>query len=882
MGDLEKTVKILFQGDDQVSNTIKSLSGNLGDFSGAITDIASPWADLADNIIKVDAALAALAVGGLAYAYSKAIEFEGSIVELNKVLGDDSSADLEAASNAAIDLSNAYGQSATSILSSTANFKQAGYTVQEAMQLTKDAMDLVIVGDMEASEASALLISTLKGFKAPATEAGRLMDVLNETSNNYATNVEELATSMADISPIASQMGFSFEETAGILTPVIEVFRSGDEVSRAFRTGLLNLTSDTPRVTQALAELGISQTDVNGQMKSGRDIFYEVQAVFQNLTDTEKTYYAQQLVGKDQAAKMALAFDSMNQTLAVTETAMGAAGSAAAEVNTYLQSGPVAVQRFTAAFENLSIAVGDQFRAAATEAINGGTEIEIALQNLIKDGTFDEIFGKIEDFAKDLGETFEAIAENMPEAFKGVDFSDLLKSFDTLGLEIKDAFKNIWGDIDLTTPEGLANVIQKVVDGFTALINTSTGIVQGLQPMFTAIGYAIDNYSDLDDKTQEIVGTFLGAAKTITTIVDNLDLFGAALVPLAGASMVNAIANLVSFGSSATTASTSMTSLTTVLKGVGVASAGVVGWSFGTWLRDWIPEIDTGVQSIYKFVDSIINFSGQKGNVDLEENLSTVATNADAAKENIEAIPEEKQTIVTIDGVTRTVEQLKLMQDYGQDLTITVTADEKSVEQAKNYIEIELEDGTTQRIYVEADQESAQKAQKEVSDILDPSKKLEIQTELDKEKLETAKSMFSDLTETMNTAIEWDAKLNIASLEAETEQVKATMESLGVSISAVSDTVSTMFSSLSEGSGAHFYELYDLLSKEINMQESLVAAETRLANAQAARIESGEPIGIQVESSALAPALEMIFTEIMEMAQVTANAEGLSLLGVES
>ena len=122
MGNIEKIVKILFQGDDQVSETITSLSSKLGDIGDVAESVAQPWAEVADKILATDAALAALAVGGLVYAFTKSVEFEGSIVELNKVLGDNPTA-LNDAADAAMNLSNEYGKSATDILGSTADFK---------------------------------------------------------------------------------------------------------------------------------------------------------------------------------------------------------------------------------------------------------------------------------------------------------------------------------------------------------------------------------------------------------------------------------------------------------------------------------------------------------------------------------------------------------------------------------------------------------------------------------------------------------------------------------------------------------------------------------------------------------------------------------------
>ncbi len=187
------------------------------------------------------------------------------MIELEKVMGKQPAA-LAKAKKASFELSDQYGESSADILLSTAEFKQAGFEIEDALLLTKSAMDLVIAGGIDASQSSSLLVSILKGFKAPASEAANVIDILNEVSNNYATNVEELAIGMGKLSPIASTMGFSFAETAGVLTPIIEVFRSGGEAAIALKTGLLKLITDAAPVEDALKQLGVAQKDANNEM----------------------------------------------------------------------------------------------------------------------------------------------------------------------------------------------------------------------------------------------------------------------------------------------------------------------------------------------------------------------------------------------------------------------------------------------------------------------------------------------------------------------------------------------------------------------------------------------------------------------------------------
>jgi hypothetical protein len=66
----------------------------------------------------------------------------------------------------------------------------------------------------------------------------------------------------------------------------------------------------------------------------------------------------------------------------------------------------------------------------------------------------------------DIANLLNKIAENLPEALGQVNFAGLMAALKDLGIEVGGLF----GDIDLSTPRGLADVIQIVVDDFKNLI----------------------------------------------------------------------------------------------------------------------------------------------------------------------------------------------------------------------------------------------------------------------------------------------------------------------------------------------------------------------------------------------------------------------------
>jgi ABC-type transporter Mla subunit MlaD len=155
-----------------------------------------------------------------------------------------------------------------------------------------------------------------------------------------------------------------------------------------------------------------------------------------------------------------------DQVSKVYNTAMNSAGSITEEVNNRLEAGQTQVDRFSAAWENLAVAIGDRFRDNVTEAITSATDLVDAIQTGIQDGALDSFFAEIGDMAHELAGYLDEIAAVMPQALEGVDWSGLADAVRGVG----DAFKEWFEGVDLTTTEGLSTAIQDLADGTAKLI----------------------------------------------------------------------------------------------------------------------------------------------------------------------------------------------------------------------------------------------------------------------------------------------------------------------------------------------------------------------------------------------------------------------------
>lgn len=495
-------------GDELTKNEFSRSAEGMQAFSDSVKGATQPLADAAKNTLALSAAITGVASYMAGQAYQSAVSYESALSDLAKVID----GGLESAKGYGQQLNQMalqYGQNGQQLVQAMANFVQAGYDADAAFKLVEQSVKLMIAGEVDAGEASQQLVSILKGFKEPADQAGRAVDILNEVSNKYATNVKELATGMAAISPIAQQMGFSMEETASLLTPVIEVYQSGSEAADALKTGLQKLTDNAKPVKDALASIGVSQIDLNGNMRSGKEIFLDVAKGLVGLSDAQKQYVIGQLVGIEQAGRMSQVFNNLASYLDIANTAMSASGSAIKEVNARLGTSEVSNQRATESFRQLGVTLGNVLKPQITGVIDATGNLAKAFDGAVKSGDLAPLLNVIKPQVAAVEELFQAMAANLDGALAGVDWTPLVNGLKALSGEFGEAFAALTDGMNLMTQSGLQEFLQRLINLLGNFTQYVAGIVDGLEPfidglnaLFKAVSTNMPGFSNLIGQIQ--------------------------------------------------------------------------------------------------------------------------------------------------------------------------------------------------------------------------------------------------------------------------------------------------------------------------------------------------------------------------------------------
>ena len=915
MADTSKTVEIIFGGIDRTGPAVRSVGSNLESLSGSVGNLTGPLANITDSIVKLDAALAAAALGVTAYAVKISDDFDTAFGEIATLIGQPAD-NLRDFQDQILSYSESSTASLDQITNATYSAISAGVDYKDSLELLTAAEQLSIAGRADLGDTTVALVSTLNAFGAEASQAGEFADTFFTAVQLGQTTIPELASSIGRLAPIAAAAGLDFKEmAAAIATITAETGTSTPEAITGIRAAITALLKPTAEATKIAGELGIEFNAAALESKGFAGVLANVAEATGGNTET-----IAKLFGSVEALAPVLALtgnaaDAFADNLVKFDNNAGSSANAAKELTDTLG---LLGQTLVNNLESALIGVGGRLTDETRSIVQSLTTIFNSLGSEIRldNGAFAPILDALEGLAGDIDRKMQTIAQNFPEALANLDLSQLLASFGDLSDELGDAFTNVFGDIDLNTVEGLEQALQRVVDAFTALVNISAGIVDGLQPLFIAIGKGIEEFEDLDESTKRNVGELLGLAKAIDTVLPaigslggGLESIGTGLTALAGAQGFSAlIGNLNSVKAIAATAGKGGLIGLALAGGYGVGTLinefvigpleKAFGGSIGTWLYEQFneDELKKITAQLAPLTEAEKKLAKQTGELrDLNERLAdklkdtTLATEdtqkawQDYANELVNAANKHKDLDSAIGGtdenLNRSGNALERLTDEAKnngDALGNVGQATKDLAKNNESLSLGYDEATGK---VNSWSGTIIKSGKSVDDAAKKTQDLITNTEsyrLELEKIDSNERI---------KKIEAAVSLDIAEAEANAEKVLAVFESLDTSIGSTENLINDLYGKRENADG-RLQELAiesDIRKEQKRRQESfelqkkVTEAELKLIQAKTKQINNGDAL-VKVDGAGLQPHLEAFMFEILREIQVRVNAEGEEML----
>lgn len=510
MADLSRTIQIVFEAVDNTGTGISALSKGVGDLAGNLESATQPMADLSKGIFATDAAMLVLGTAMIGWATGAAAKFQTAQGEINSILGI-APEKMEKFSEDILAYSTTSTQSIADINKAVYDAVSAGVKYEDALKAVAAAEQLAVAGKASINEAMTLLIPTLNAYGEDMDQVGRYSDVFFTAVKLGVTTIPEMSNALGQLAPTAAAVGVPIETIGAALATLTANGIGTSEVTTGLKAALSNIIKPSSDAAKAAEELGVGfgvtelkSLGLEGMLKK----LYE--ATGGNVTEMARFFGSTEALN----SVLSLTSGSSEKFTANLKAMESSAGATAAAYKIMADTLDNANKQLVNSIEAVGIKVGNELLPKMTEISQALTGVFSGIGEGLDAGSFDVPLGIVKDFLGDIAELLATAAENLPEALALIDWSDFEDSFEGL----RDAFEGIFDGIDISTPEGLAKVIQTLVDVFSGLVEVTGGVIEGLKPLFDIVGMLVKGFADLSPETQALVGYFIGLATTTNVL----------------------------------------------------------------------------------------------------------------------------------------------------------------------------------------------------------------------------------------------------------------------------------------------------------------------------------------------------------------------------
>lgn len=297
------------------------------------------------------------AISGAKEAIVTIKDFERTLVDLQRVMGD--TADIALVKDYMIRDAKEYGYALKEVGDVYTQVAQQGFNERDTAEISKVALMAANVEESfkGAAKSQQLLTGALLNYNIAASDSERLLDRLNEVSNNYATDSNKLLQGINRVGASAKNAGVDINELIGYLTVLNQAGFSGSVAGNAIKSFISFSTRDI--AIDKLEKYVGTIKQANGAMMPFNELLSRISEQWGVLSDAERHEITQAVARGDQASRFIALMNNYDKVLQVVTTAENSFGSAQRENALAMTTLDKESKQLKATWDELVISIGD-------------------------------------------------------------------------------------------------------------------------------------------------------------------------------------------------------------------------------------------------------------------------------------------------------------------------------------------------------------------------------------------------------------------------------------------------------------------------------------------------------------------------------------------
>lgn len=379
----ERAEKISRQAAAGIKNSFNDATASIRqvdtEHKAALGKVAGYWKTAEKAIIASTAAIA-LAVGGIGMSSLNTYGgYEQSMSNVAGILNIERSSEAYNKLNiAALEAGKTTTKTAQESADALSYMALAGWSTNDSIKGLMPVLRASEATGADLATTSDLITDSMSALGLQTDELQHYLDICARAQNKSNTTLTQMQEAYIGVGGTFKTFNTPLQESGALLGILANRGIKGAEAGNRLQSTLVNLTKKSGESAKAMAAIGVSAYDSQGNFRGITNVLRDVQVATAGLSEEERNNYLTMIAGKTQLTTLNALMSGLSSTVAdgryefdaLYEELQNSDGALNAMAETMTDNFSGAAARAKSAVEDLQIHTGEKIAEIATPLIN--------------------------------------------------------------------------------------------------------------------------------------------------------------------------------------------------------------------------------------------------------------------------------------------------------------------------------------------------------------------------------------------------------------------------------------------------------------------------------------------------------------------------------